>query len=294
MKQLLLIVSVHSFIALIFIVQGDQSLDESTNTISVTREHQKPFTTTRQTKKRFIGIWTADYMQFGVPSGAIVNNIAKNSPAAQFLRLDDVILAINGKNVRSSQDLIDAIPLIPPSLDHVMFDIDRDGNALSVSCTCLYSPPINLTPIFETAAPCSLRLVQDRVGNKIIVAPMAYVAHLYRKGSMASFETKVKEVAQQGVIGVYHSLRRNTWYTKGIHDLAVASNLINPRFRNEIATTLSEALAHYDKTKEKQSCYVIHPKSESDSRDLIWSVNTKPIGTNQIIGESNLGDRHSN
>ena len=282
--------SIVIFFGLTLAVSADQRSGESTKTIKNGTKQLPPKNTTTSppNKKRFIGIWTADYMQSGISAGAIVNNIAKNSPAEQVLRLDDVILFLDGKKVLSSQDVIDVIPLIPSSRNSVVFDILRNKHMLSVSCECLYIPPIDLTPLREISVPCSLRVVLDGSGNTVIVAPMAYVAHLYNERGFEIILEEIGEITQLRSSGVYNTLEQGKWYAEGFHDFAIPTALFRRDLQAQIMRTFSGVLAHFNETEEKQSCYVIQGNDKTEGQKLVWSVKSNITDTNKHIGEYNF------
>ncbi len=67
--------------------------------------------------------------------GAIVVEVAPNSPAAKVgLRRGDVVLALNGRNVRGSADLRNQIGLTPVG-ETVEFKVVRDGKTLTFRAT---------------------------------------------------------------------------------------------------------------------------------------------------------------
>lgn len=286
LSNCLILLSGSLFIVLTLIVSGEQSFDQSSKAIKRANDPKRKIGITSSgglSKKRYIGIWTEDYMQFGQSQGAIVNNIARNSPVQDILQLDDVILAIDGKKVLSSQNLIDSIPLIPPSRDSVVFNILRDEEVLSISCACIYMPPVNPEPFYEEMAPCSLRTVKDGSGNKVIVAPIAYIAYLYNEGGMDAFERTAKELSQKNSIGVYHTLRQGKWFNKGIHDVVIPAAFLRGDLRGEIKNLFPKAFAHFDKTVGKKSCYIIHNSDKTKRLNLDWSFQPIDIRTDTFI-----------
>ena len=283
----LFLLSASLFIIPTYIVSGDQSFYQNSKAIDLASDNQRKIGITNSegsSRKRYIGIWTEDYMQYGQSQGAIIANIAKNAPVQGLLRLNDVIFAINEKKVLSSQDVIDAIPLIPSSRDRVEFDILRNEEVLTASCSCIYIPPVNLEPFYQAIAPCSLRTVEDSSGDKIVVAPVAYIVHLCNIGGIEAFERQAKDASQKDPIGAYHTLHREKWFGNGVHDFAIPAVFLRSELQSEIMNLFLEAFAHFNTTNGKKSCYLIHHNSNAGRQNLSLSIEPIEIEVDTFIG----------
>lgn len=78
----------------------------------------------------FLGVGLADRVDGG--QGAVITEVVEGSPASDAgLQVDDIVVAVNGKDVAGSAGLIAAIRDLGPG-DELTLDIRRDGSPLEV------------------------------------------------------------------------------------------------------------------------------------------------------------------
>lgn len=108
---------------------------QNINDVKVAAENIISGKTGQQQAKAYLGVTTstvdarvAQRLNLPTTSGALIVDIAENSPAARAgLQVDDVVIAVNGKEIRTSSELRSAIQSRSPG-DEVELEIYRNGS----------------------------------------------------------------------------------------------------------------------------------------------------------------------
>lgn len=99
-----------------------------------------------------IGDVSSETQSFGLPSGAVVKSVAQNSPAEiAGLQINDIITAVNGKDLESSNDLKNIISDSEVG-DNIILTVYRQGKTLEISVTVAEQQQAALQETMESTA----------------------------------------------------------------------------------------------------------------------------------------------
>ncbi len=145
----------------------------------------------RYLSKKIVGILIEDYIQYGKRSGVIVVNIAKDSPAFKDgIKVDDIIIAVNDKDVVTTEEALAALESISKTEETVHIYLIRSGEIKDIETHFEY-PSEDVTWLYSYS-PCAIRIEKDKDGNLVFVSPIKYL--IDQKNKSGSSPNRVGEL----------------------------------------------------------------------------------------------------